>query len=95
MNCPSCDGVTGVLETRKSQSRIRRRRSCACGMKFTTLEIIVPDHPQFSGDLRLISVSDLKRVVSDLDRVRRLIDRLTLTDSSWVVQADLEAEKLE
>lgn len=90
MNCPSCDGDdTGVLETRKSRSRIRRRRVClACGVKFTTLEIIVPDKPKFSGDLRLVPVSDL-------DQVRMLIDRLALSDSSGIVQSDLEVEKLE
>jgi transcriptional regulator NrdR family protein len=67
---------------------MRRRRACACGLKFTTLEIVVPDKPKFHGELRLIPTFELHNM-------RRMIDRLTLTDSARIVQADLDGEHIE
>lgn len=38
MKCPSCSGVTRVLETRDD----RRRRACEeCGHRFSTVEVLV------------------------------------------------------
>lgn len=40
--CPSCDGLTRVIETRRNASGLRRRRVCmngACNGKLTTYEI--------------------------------------------------------
>ena len=38
MKCPSCGGLTRVLETRED----RRRRACeACGHRFSTVEVLV------------------------------------------------------
>ena len=41
MNCPGCDAVTHVLESRGSEggASVRRRRECTeCGQRFTTFE---------------------------------------------------------
>ena len=37
--CPVCTGASSVIETRVSYSRLRRRRSCAEGHRFTTVEV--------------------------------------------------------
>jgi transcriptional regulator NrdR family protein len=37
--CPKCHGTeTGVTDSRRVNGRIRRRRECACGRRFTTYE---------------------------------------------------------
>lgn len=43
MLCPKCNNPdTRVLETRRmDDGRLRRRRECSCGEKFSTLESIV------------------------------------------------------
>lgn len=44
MDCPKCNGVTAVIDTRGNW----RRRSCksaACGHRFYTTEIIVSERP--------------------------------------------------
>jgi transcriptional regulator NrdR family protein len=88
VNCPSCGKASSVLETRRSPNGTRRRRVCACGGKFTTLEIVVPDNPNFRGELRLIPTFELTRL-------RRLLDRLTLADSARIVQTDFDGEQVE
>jgi len=42
MHCPYCDGTeTKVLDSRSSETKIRRRRECiACGKRFTTYEMV-------------------------------------------------------
>ena len=89
MNCPSCGAWSSVLETRKSTVGVRRRRLCeACSGKFTTYEVVVPDSPAFTGDIRLIPVRELVRL-------RRMLDRLMLEDGTRVVKANLDGEQLE
>jgi transcriptional regulator NrdR family protein len=39
MICPKCGGWSEVLETRKSEFGMKRRRECANGHKFATFEI--------------------------------------------------------
>lgn len=39
--CPECSGPTSVIETRLSNIRLKRRRVCLNGHRFTTLEIPV------------------------------------------------------
>lgn len=85
MRCPNCDEESRVLETRKSASGMRRRRACACGNKFTTLEIVVADSPRFRGELRLIPTFELVRL-------RKLVERLSCADSARIVQSDLDSE---
>ena len=41
MNCPECGAWTTVSETRRTDSRYRRRRECGNGHKFTTEEVVV------------------------------------------------------
>lgn len=88
MKCPGCGDESRVSETRQSPTGVRRRRTCACGGKFTTLEIVVPDAPRFRGELRLIPTFELRAL-------RKLLDRLTLTDSARIVQTDLDREQIE
>lgn len=38
-SCPECSGITGVVETRPSNGRLKRRRACKQGHRFTTVEI--------------------------------------------------------
>lgn len=38
-SCPECSGSTTVIETRLSHSRLRRRRKCPNGHRFSTLEL--------------------------------------------------------
>ncbi|MCC8110565.1 MAG: transcriptional regulator NrdR [Ruminococcus sp.] len=42
MHCSYCDGTeTKVLDSRSSETKIRRRRECiACGKRFTTYEMV-------------------------------------------------------
>lgn len=43
--CPACGETTGVLETRaRPNHQTRRRRECeACGYRYRTIEVRVPD----------------------------------------------------
>ncbi len=38
-SCPECSGSTTVIETRLSNSRLRRRRKCSNNHRFSTIEI--------------------------------------------------------
>jgi hypothetical protein len=38
-SCPICSGSTTVIETRLSNSRLRRRRRCPVNHRFTTIEV--------------------------------------------------------
>lgn len=40
MRCPKCNAWTDVLETRSP----RRKRQCANGHRFTTMELVEDDH---------------------------------------------------
>lgn len=37
--CPECNETSSVIETRPSQRRLRRRRSCKNGHRFSTIEV--------------------------------------------------------
>jgi transcriptional regulator NrdR family protein len=41
MNCPKCSKATSVIDSRKKEAGVRRRRVCECGERFTTNEVIV------------------------------------------------------
>jgi len=41
MNCPKCNKATSVIDSRKKEAGVRRRRVCECGERFTTNEVIV------------------------------------------------------
>ena len=48
MNCPKCSGPTSVLDSRMSKTgRVRRRRQCDKGHRFTTLEVTMDEWSAF------------------------------------------------
>lgn len=40
MNCPKCESPTEVINSRKRDGTVVRRRLCACGERFSTKEVI-------------------------------------------------------
>lgn len=40
MNCPKCKSPTEVINSRKRDGTVARRRLCACGERFSTKEVI-------------------------------------------------------
>lgn len=61
MTCPKCEqdaGEAGVLDSRKSENGIRRRRVCgACGKRFTTFESAV-----FRDSAGRVSIAQISRM---------------------------------
>lgn len=53
VTCPVCCGTeSSVIDSRGSQSGwTRRRRKCACGKRFTTLEMLLPDEAEGTSKL--------------------------------------------
>jgi transcriptional regulator NrdR family protein len=41
MICPECGKVTSVVNSRKINKTVMRRRVCECGFRFTTNEVLV------------------------------------------------------
>jgi len=41
MTCPECSKITSVVNSRKVDKTVMRRRVCECGFRFTTHEVIV------------------------------------------------------
>lgn len=42
MKCPTCGAWSLVLDTRTKKEGMRRRRQCANGHRFATVEAVVP-----------------------------------------------------
>jgi transcriptional regulator NrdR family protein len=40
MNCPKCESPTEVINSRKKDGTVARRRLCSCGERFSTKEVI-------------------------------------------------------
>jgi transcriptional regulator NrdR family protein len=40
MTCPKCESPTEVINSRKKDGTVARRRLCACGERFSTKEVI-------------------------------------------------------
>jgi transcriptional regulator NrdR family protein len=40
MTCPKCESPTEVINSRKRDGTVVRRRLCACGERFSTKEVI-------------------------------------------------------
>jgi transcriptional regulator NrdR family protein len=40
MNCPKCESPTEVINSRKKDGNVVRRRLCSCGERFSTKEVI-------------------------------------------------------
>lgn len=41
MTCPKCESPTEVINSRKRDGTVVRRRLCACGERFSTKEVII------------------------------------------------------
>lgn len=41
MTCPKCESATEVINSRKKDGNVVRRRLCACGERFSTKEVVV------------------------------------------------------
>jgi transcriptional regulator NrdR family protein len=41
MICPKCESPTEVINSRKKDGTVVRRRLCACGERFSTKEVVV------------------------------------------------------
>lgn len=41
MICPKCSSPTSVINSRKKDGNVVRRRLCACGERFSTKEVII------------------------------------------------------
>jgi transcriptional regulator NrdR family protein len=41
MTCPECGKITSVVNSRKVDKTVMRRRVCKCGFRFTTNEVVV------------------------------------------------------
>jgi transcriptional regulator NrdR family protein len=41
MTCPECGKITSVVNSRKVDKTVMRRRACECGFRFTTNEVVV------------------------------------------------------
>ena len=56
---PNCQGVSGILQIRRTKGQNRRRRVCArCGMKFVTLESIEGGFSQADIDKALTQLAE-------------------------------------
>lgn len=42
MTCPKCNSPTEVINSRKKDGTVVRRRICSCGERFSTKEVIIP-----------------------------------------------------
>jgi transcriptional regulator NrdR family protein len=67
MACPRCGKDSSVLETRGGiANQVRRRRACTdkqdCGMKFSTVEVVILDKRQMAGPVQLIARRDLRKI---------------------------------
>lgn len=43
IKCPSCSGKSMVVDSRPHKKGIKRRRSCECGHRFSTLETVLKE----------------------------------------------------
>ena len=67
MICVRCGGPTEVIDSRPHESGIRRRRSCACGHRFTTWETAAKPRCQ-----KAVMLEKAKRAVRDRRRYESL-----------------------
>lgn len=83
--CPTCQGDTSVLETRRRSGGLRRRRQCSgCQAKFTTIEMVAP-----MAGLRVTHDQDLAILSSrDLRALRRLMERLVRQELGGAARID-------
>jgi transcriptional repressor NrdR len=71
MFCPTCDGETGVIDSRltnKSQTTRRRRKCKSCGARFTTLEYFVDDE---GWPLDVVTLKQAQEIAADIEKLAR------------------------
>lgn len=64
MNCPKCKLATEVINSRKKNGTVCRRRSCSCGERFSTKEVIT-DSTQISFKKVVKALSMTKSVTGE------------------------------
>ncbi len=64
MNCPKCESPTEVINSRKKNGTVARRRSCKCGERFSTKEVII-DSTQVSFKKVVKALSMTKAVTGE------------------------------
>jgi hypothetical protein len=80
MLCPACGqaDASGVKDGRPQPGGTRRRRVCACGHRFRTLEVAVGTEPVTLERVSVHGCVDAIRVrFTEDDLKRRLADRIT------------------
>lgn len=59
MNCPKCDSPTEVINSRKKDGTVVRRRLCACGERFSTKEVITTSRKvAFKKEVKPLSMAE-------------------------------------
>jgi hypothetical protein len=57
MNCPKCKSPTEVINSRKKNGTVVRRRLCACGERFSTKEVIITFQQRIRKPIKALSMS--------------------------------------
>jgi transcriptional regulator NrdR family protein len=58
MTCPKCESPTEVINSRKRDGNVVRRRLCACGERFSTKEVITTSRKvTFSKVVKALSMT--------------------------------------
>ena len=58
MTCPKCDSPTEVINSRKRDGTVVRRRLCSCGERFSTKEVITTSRKvTFSKVVKALSMT--------------------------------------
>lgn len=59
MTCPKCDSPTEVINSRKKDGTVVRRRLCACGERFSTKEVITASRKvAFKKEVKPLSMAE-------------------------------------
>jgi hypothetical protein len=73
MQCPACgSNETAVKDSRPNGVRIRRRRVCECGHRFTTHEMTVP--VSVSAHSVAMAISMVAEAQANLATMRAILD---------------------
>ena len=59
MTCPYCEGPTGIVDSRKNEESVIRRRECKkCGKRFKTIEIDYDLYKRYEKLMKVINRKD-------------------------------------
>jgi hypothetical protein len=70
--CAQCGSTTNVIDTRPTHRRLRRRRKCPHGHRFSTIEVPI----EVAGDLRGLIAFWAKETEQDADFILLLNGRI-------------------